>query len=238
MVRLAKFAVLPIVLSLLTASWSEAQNQRQSRGRRGGFRGFTKVTLAAVEQVQKELKCTAEQKQQLVKIASTYRAELRGLSNDVQATSKAERDKKQAEQQQQRQKVVSDAEKNVAAVLNDDQVKRLNQITIQQRGLQALLDKKIATDLNLSQAQQGRIRRAITQQQEKRSKLFEGLRDLSREERRKKFAELRPKSDEIRKQAEKSALIALTTAQKEKFEQLKGKKFELDRSALFRRRNR
>jgi Spy/CpxP family protein refolding chaperone len=65
--------------------------------------------------------------------------------------------------------------------------------------------------------------------------MFEGLADLSQEARREKFAEIRDETRKLREEAAKKALEVLTPQQREKLEKLKGEKFELDRSRMFRR---
>ena len=57
------------------------------------------------------------------------------------------------------------------------------------------------------------------------------MRDLSREERRAKMAEMRPKMEEARKEAMAKALEILTPEQKAKLEKMKGAKIDIDLSA-------
>ena len=60
-----------------------------------------------------------------------------------------------------------------------------------------------------------------------------GGRDRSREEREKAFAETRTKMEELRKETEKAVQDVLTDSQKQQLAEMKGKEFNLDRSALF-----
>src|SRR4051812_16361065 len=71
--------------------------QAQRNGTRGGRAPEDMVTLAANEQVQKELSVTDEQKPKITKIAEDYREEIRPLTSGLRDLSSEERDKKIAE---------------------------------------------------------------------------------------------------------------------------------------------
>ncbi len=116
----------------------------------------------------------------------------------------------------------------------------------------ALTEPATAKALGLSAAQVTKIKAATTAGQKKQEELTAGLRNAfggrgqrgkkddkskdkkatkrpSREELTKRFADLRTKGEAIRAETDKAISAVLTAAQKTKFEELKGPKFELAR---------
>ena len=144
-------------------------------------------------------------------------------------------------------------------ILDEGQASRLKQIVLQQKGNRALTEPATAKALGLSAAQVTKIKTATAAGQKKQQELTAGLRGAfggrgqrgkkdakgakskskskdkkdtkrpSREELTKRFADLRTKGEAIRAETDKTIAAVLTAAQKTKFEELKGPKFELAR---------
>lgn len=110
------------------------------------------------------------------------------------------------------------------------QKKRLREISIQLEGTRALLRDDVKRELGLSDTQVKKI-------EEIRNSAFSGLRNLFRRGgggQRPNFDEIRKKIQQAREKSDKEILNVLTTKQREKFEQMKGK--PIDREKLFQRR--
>ena len=274
------------LMALSITSWSVAQEGgRRGREGRGGGRGrggpsfggfggfrIDKMMLAGSEQVQKELKVSEEQKGTIGKVVASYREKSRELfprggrggpggrggrgGRDGGDVSREEREKQRAETEKKRDKLRQEAEKKLAGILDKKQVKRLDEIALQQRGIDALTDANVAAALHLSKEQIEQIKKAVQSGRDKRGELFRGGfgggrgrggpgggarggrgggegRGGGARGGRGGFGEIREKMEKIQKETETAVLASLTGEQKKKFASMKGKKFELDRRSLF-----
>jgi hypothetical protein len=112
-------------------------------------------------------------------------------------------------------------------ILLPHQMKRLTEIFIQQAGASALDDEEVATELNLTVDQKATLAKV---RDENRQTMGAQMRELfqpggDRDANRDKFAAMRKTADE-------KVLAVLTSEQKAKFEELKGKTFDLPEDAL------
>lgn len=237
---------LAVALLVVSATLADAQDREGRRGGRGfgrfGRGGFTrtidKLRLAQADQVQSEIKVTEEQKSKIDEIVASYREESRGLFTGLgnfREMSDEERSEAMASFRKKQEKLVATFGKKIDGVLEKAQVKRLNEIALQQKGVQALTDAPVAAALKLSEEQVGKIKAVFKSQEEAAQKLREGLRGRGREGGREAFAEYREKTENLRKESEAKALAVLSEEQQKQFVAMKGKEFELDRRALFRR---
>jgi len=224
--RVRSYLVLVLVFAVVTVSIAAAAAQAPA-GRRGfgGTRGSL-LGLLRVEQVQKELKLTEDQIGKVGQISEKLRAEMRepyaGL-RDIEDMQ--ERRAKMTELSNQ---FDAKARGELREVLSRVQIMRLYQIRFQVRGtVDALNNRWIAGRLELTDEQKKKAAELDKATQDKVTKAYSPLQDLSREERREKMAELREKITKLREEAEKNALGLLTAEQKEAFEKMKGDKFEL-----------
>jgi len=199
-----------------------AVGEAQAQGRRGR-RSRSLIGLAAREQVQKELDVNSEQKTQIKKVSDSYRSELRELFSGLQGVPAEERAEKFAELQSKRQELAAAAEKKLAAVLKEDQIQRLKEIGIQVLGSRTLVRDEIAKALDLSKEQRVKIQGVIESEQKRSLQLFQDAQSGKIER-----SELREKFSDLRKEIRTEALDVLTKEQKEKFETMKGEKFQLD----------
>ena len=181
------------------------------------------------------------------------------LGEGFRDLSREDREKKLAELRASTEKKSKEAEADLyGLILDEGQANRLKQIVLQQKGNRALTEPATAKALGLSTAQVTKIKAATTAGQKKQQELTAGLRGAfggrgqrgqrgkkdakgakskdkkntkrpSREELTKRFADLRTKGEAIRAETDKTIAAVLTAAQKTKFEELKGPKFELAR---------
>ncbi|MCH8921711.1 MAG: hypothetical protein IIA67_01030 [Planctomycetes bacterium] len=198
------------VAALTLAIFADAA-QAQRRGRGG--------SLIGIEQVRKELKVTDDQKSKLDEIQKKQRSASRELFSGLRDLPQDERRAKFTELRELNKKFTAQTNE----VLSADQKKRLQEITIQVRGGSALSSGDVAKALGLSDEQKKKLTAVNADYRTKTRELFQG----DREGRREKFSALRKENGE-------KLLAVLNADQKEKFEKMQGKKFELDRSALRR----
>ena len=232
----------PCALVLLTLPLNAGEEGKGGgRGFGAGMGGFfgggiDKPTLLRMEQVQKELKVTDEQKTKIDAVLTASRERMRGQmpSGGLRDLPQEEREKKMAEFRDARKKANEETEKELAKVLTADQSTRLDEITLQQRGAEGLKDEKVAKKLDLTKDQLTKIDEALAWGQAEQRKLMGEGRGQGKNVDREAFKQNQEKRDKIRKDMEAKALEALSKDQKEKFEKMKGKAFELDRSAIFR----
>ena len=231
---------------------------RQRGGGFGGFGGQRgsagALQLIGREEVRKELKITEEQQGIIRELQTSSRPNFRELLGNIRDLSREEREKKFAELRASSEKKSKEAEADLyGLILDEGQATRLKQIVLQQKGNRALTEPATAKALGLSAAQVTKIKAATTAGQKKQEELTAGLRNAfggrrgqrgkkddkskdkkdtkrpSREELTKRFADLRTKGEAIRAETDKAISAVLTAAQKTKFEELKGPKFELAR---------
>lgn len=175
----------------------------QRGGGRGGFGGGGAMLLGQ-KSVQAELKLSDEQTAKVTTHLEKQRgafAELRDLSREERAAKMRER-----------------ATANEAAlkeILTADQLKRLKQITLQQRGASALADDEVADAVGLTADQKEKVRSINSEMRG----LFQGGGGEDREAMRKKFEEARASSN-----TKLEAL--LTPEQQTKWKELNGEPFK------------
>jgi Spy/CpxP family protein refolding chaperone len=200
-----------------------AQGQGRGGRGRGGFGGgfmFGSAQLLGIEQVQKELKITEEQRGKLMALREEGGRPDFGRFRDL---SEEEREKAFAEMREK-----ADAQnKKAEALLDAGQLARLKQISLQVRGNAAIADDAVAKDLGLSEEQVAQAK-AIGEETSKQ------MRDLRRGARSEDREAMRKKREELQKNADEEYLAILTDEQKTKLTNLKGPEFKLDQSALRR----
>src|SRR5438132_13231528 len=186
--RVLRLAALVSVLAVLAAV---ALAQPQFGGRFGGS-GISAMLLRQ-ESIQKELKLTDEQINQVEELSNKLREQFRDLL-DLES---AERDRK-------RQELIKENESAIAAILKPDQFKRLKQISYQREGTSALTSPEVAKALGLTDAQQKFILKISDETNRETRKLFGG--GFRAEDGRKKM-------DNVRSSATDKILSVLTVPQ-------------------------
>lgn len=112
----------------------------------------------------------------------------------------------------------------VAKILKPEQLKRLDEIRIQQAGVGALNFPDVAEKLKISDEQKEKMGKVREESQAQMRELFTGARDGDREAARAKMTEMRT-------QTEEKVLAVLNADQKKQFEDMKGAKFDMPENA-------
>jgi hypothetical protein len=189
--------------------------------RRGGFGGMFGgggyTFLIGNEKIQAELKLTDKQKSDVNALREELMAAApRGGFGGGRNASPEEREKAQAEFR----KRTEENNKKFEALLNADQVKRIKELSLQQRlqfgGYAVLADPEVAKALNFSVDQQNTVKMIAEASQARMREMFQGG-GFDRE-----------KADELRKNADKEYLAVLKDDQKKQLETMQGAKFEFD----------
>ncbi len=148
-----------LVAIVLTSSPVSAQDQDREQGRRRAFRGVMgrpDSMLAAVPEVQEELKLSDEQKAKVEALAGRDIAELQGLRDELADVPAEEL---QARVLQRNAEIREKSRANLAEVLEPEQRKRLDQIDLQVRGYQAFTTSdRVREALEFTDEQQARLR--------------------------------------------------------------------------------
>jgi len=216
----------------------------------GGF-GTSRLSLASLEAVQKELGLEPAQIEAIQKLRDELRPMREGGKGRPGGKGKAkapealnqvpadwffvqaqaqpgQRGQFTPEQLEEFRKQAAERAKQektkLAEILLPNQMKRLNEIYIQQLGTRALDDEDVAGELKITAEQKTSIAKVREESQAKMRELFTAGAGGDREAARTKMAEMRKASDE-------KILAVLTADQKAKLEELKGKPFELPEGA-------
>jgi Spy/CpxP family protein refolding chaperone len=205
---LAQLTVLCSLTALVTSP-AYCQPPEGGRGGRGGGGmrgGMPSYMLLGQESVQKELKFTDEQKQQVDQLVSKMREEMQGLQ-----------DAEPAEREQKMREMSEKGDKAVKKILQPEQAKRLREITLQVQGPMALANPKVADELQLTDDQKAKIKDI----QEDMSKEVRALREggAGRQE-------MQRKTTELRKQAGDKIQGLLSADQKSKWKEMTGEPFK------------
>jgi Spy/CpxP family protein refolding chaperone len=198
------------VLALAAASTAWAQRPQGGRGF-GGFGGG--LGLLSQQSVKDDLKLTEDQSKQVDELAAKQRETFSGFRD----LSREERREKFAE-------IAKEARTKLDSILNADQLKRFRQITLQQRGGEALGDPEVAESLGLSDEQKGRIRELAEKAREEMRGLFGGGDGGDR-------TEIRQKIDAARAALNEKYQGVLNAEQQGKWKELLGQPFRANCAA-------
>ncbi|MDA1248797.1 MAG: hypothetical protein O2820_06185 [Planctomycetota bacterium] len=186
-------------------------------GAPGGFGGgFGGGDILSRDDVRQELGITADQIKQIEEAQTAQREKMFEMFRNM-------RDMSQEERTAAFTKAREDSTKAVESQLNANQVKRMQELTLQRQGYSALRGDSVATDLGISDDQKTKVQAALSEYDVARFELRR-LRDLSDEDREKKQAELEANRDKIIKSV-------LSASQLQTFEGKQGAKFEFSEEA-------
>ena len=219
--RLTILATLALGAAVLTAAGSQA-----AEGRRGPGRGFGRDSLLGLlrlEQVRKEMGLNEEQTAKVEQLVEKLGAEMREKFTALrQIEDRTERRAKMNELSDQADDKVRE---QLRGTLERDQVMRLYQIRMQIRPVvDSLANQYVARRLELTEEQKKKVAEIGEQMQAKRAELFGSFREATDQQR----AEAMQKLRQLRGDADEQALALLTAEQKEAFENMKGKKVEIE----------
>ena len=211
-----RFSVVTAAVAILVVAGMTSTASAQRQGGRGfGGRGFGAMGLLRMEEVQKELNLTSEQKEKL--------QDLGGQRGDTQNLSREERQKRF-------QEMAKKADETIKNTLDEKQQKRLEELVIQREGATALTRPAVAKKLGLDEAQQEKVKKIVADNAQANRPNFQ---NATQEERQKFLAEVRE-----RREKENTALLAVLTAdQKKAFEKMEGEKFTFPRFGRNRNQN-
>lgn len=193
-----------VILALTVAAVLASPAWAQRTPGAGGFMGG-QLGLLGAKSVQEELKLTEDQIGKVKELAEKQREsfkELGKLSREERRTKFEDSSKA--------------SNKAVAEILKPEQVKRLKQISWQQRGGAAMEDPEVAEALKLTDEQKGKIK---TLREDTGKEMRELIKGGNREEARKKMGELRKANNE-------KLQAVLTAEQKAKLKELTGEPFK------------
>jgi hypothetical protein len=199
-----------VLLALTQAAWLTSPALAQ-RGR-SPFSGPGYVVTNG--SVQKELKLTDEQAK---KITSALKAVYDKLQGDFAALRKLQGDEARRKLEAVSQAVNEGSMKALADVLSAEQLKRLKQILLQQRGAQAFNDAEIQKELKLSDDQKDKIKTINDDVGQELRSIFQGRDDLEGKQK---------KADALLKETVERVCSVLTDEQRKVWKALVGEPFE------------
>lgn len=218
----SRLRIVVVLAGLLLAaqSFSQAQGPGGGGGRRGGPQGgnIGAAGLLRIEEVQKELGVTDEQKAEFTKAMESMQGPGAFNREEFRKLSQEERDKKLAEFRKEGEERSKKADEAVKALLKPEQWTRLSELRLQREGVRALSREDVQTQLGLTDEQKAKIK-TLT---EAPIQGFANFEDMSEEER----AKLREEMTARREAFNKGMAEVLTPEQKETWTKLQGAKFE------------
>lgn len=223
---------------LLAATIADAQPPGRGRGGPGfgGFGPQGKLDVVRNEAAQKDMALKEDQVAKVKELTDQIGEERRaafqgggaGSFQDFQSLSQEEREKRIAELNKRREEASKKINEKflplLSEILTEEQETRLQQIVWQAAGAQALLEKELATKLNLSSEQQDKLasinKDAADKAAELRPQFGRGGGGANFQE---AFAKIR----EVNETRDKNLNDVLTAEQKAEFAKLKGKEFDV-----------
>jgi Spy/CpxP family protein refolding chaperone len=216
--------VLALVFGTALAAAAQTPPAEGARRGPGGDRARgTLLGLLKLEQVQKELKLTEELLGKVKKVDEEITAEMTKESAALREIE--DRDQRRAKMTELADKLDAKSAEKLGDVLSKEQMTRLQEVRMQVRSVvDSLGNKAVAEKLKVTEEQKTKLAEINKDLQAKRTELFAGMRDATEEQR----AEAMKKFRKVRSDADEKALALLTPEQKKAFEDMRGKKFELE----------
>jgi len=160
-----------LVLTLGAVALMAAPAFAQGRGG-GGMFGGGPGALLSNKGVQKELKLDDEQVKKVETLSTELREKMTGLREKLQDVPQEERGEKMRELMKP---INDDMKKSLAGILKPEQVKRLDQIQLQQQGVNAFADPETAKKLNLTDEQKDKLKGIVEDHRSQQRELFQGF---------------------------------------------------------------
>jgi Spy/CpxP family protein refolding chaperone len=213
------------------------------KGRRGGPRvgsyGLEKLTLLKAKEVQKDLELTDDQKTKLEKFADDMKTQVSAQLEGLKDLSQEDRRAKMAEIRSKLDDRAKEVQAKLDEVLSTQQRDRLAQIGLQARGIRVFTQKEVEDALQLTDDQKEKLKDL----RDKIGSEFRGGRGPGGPAAGGPAAggpsAGGPSSDEIREKIKKLAAESmdkakeiLTAEQREKLDNMLGKKLDIDMSQL------
>lgn len=201
------------------------------------------IILLQLKPVQAELGVTAAQRNAMNKYADSHRASLKTYYESLNKAKASQPDKPKLE------RMFNALKQAVLAQLNDAQIKRLREISLQELGFSALADDTVAGKVGLSGAQLTKLRKVLSDGLSKASKIeyqavTEATKDiqgktpksaaerdslvkLANERAASAEGRVHPQVMRVRDETSAKVLAVLTPQQKANWKALQGKPFKL-----------
>jgi hypothetical protein len=219
-----RMLVVVAVMSCVALVGAQGGGGGQGRGGqgRGGFqrgRGNSELGLAMRADVQKEITVTDDQKKKLEDLQAKSRQNGGGFgggNGGGQRPTMEEMQKQMAEQRAQQHK-------DIAAILNEGQMKRLGELLLQREGANALANADTQKALGLTADQVTKIKDLQTKQREAGQALREKMQnnEMTREE-------MMEATQKNQKTMGEELMKILTADQASKFKAMQGKEFKFE----------
>ncbi len=120
--------------------------------------------------------------------------------------------------------------KALEGILDKDQLKRLRQIELQQRGPRAYADAKVQDALKFNEDQKDKVKTILDEVAQEMKEMFKAGKGGD-------FKAIREKMDNLRKEATEKLAGVLTSEQKKAWKQLVGEEFKMERPDFKKKRD-
>ncbi|NLI01313.1 MAG: hypothetical protein GX446_17675 [Chthonomonadales bacterium] len=198
-------------------------------GRQGGMMGGRMgmmgggLGLLRIPEVQQELKMTQPQIAKLDGAQQALQESMRELmqgAGGFQQMSQEEREKLMAKGEELQDKAV-------AGILDQTQLKRYKELSLQRQGAMALMRPSVAKELGITEEQRQKMQQIQQDQMAQMRQMFQrgqggGFQQMTPEERQQRMQQLR----EAQEKAQAAMLNVLNAQQKAKWAQMTGKPFK------------
>ena len=239
MIRIRSILFMALVgLSVMAIATAEAQQRggRQGgrdRGMGGRSGGISAEQLLRIEKVRTEVGVSEEEWAQLQTLSERNREGARERYAKLREMS-------EEDQRAERKKIGEERAKQLAIILSEAKIARLNQLRLQMSGFDALGSPDVVGKLKISPGQGERlvvIRDKMREKSRQGMGDFRSIAQLSGEERTAKLKEMMEKRRKVQDDALKEAVdTVLTTSQQETWKGMIGKPFAIDLSDLMQGR--
>ncbi|MEZ6127244.1 MAG: Spy/CpxP family protein refolding chaperone [Planctomycetaceae bacterium] len=246
---LLRHALMACLAATLFTAIAEAQPGGGGRGGRGGFGGFgggftiSRAQLLGSEDVQAELKIGDGQSATITAALEAYREERNAARPDFGSfrdMSEEERTKAFEKMRKDGEALNKKTDEVLNALLEPEQIKRLDQIAVQARLRMAmtatLKSDEMRKELSITDEQLAKVDEIETAAAEARRKMFEDARAAGGGRgdgnRGAGGGDPRAAFEKSRQEMTDKVMAVLNDDQKKKLDELKGKEFELDMRSL------
>jgi hypothetical protein len=181
-----------------------------------GGRGMGMGSPITNKSVQEELKLAPEQVSKVQTLADSLREKMRPEFQKLQDLAPEERMEKMQElARSSREETV----KGLKDILQVDQLKRYQEIVLQQRGFDAMSEAEVQAKLNLSADQKDKIKGLQADFVKGRQEIFQNAQDNPQG--------AFPKFQALRKETQEKAMALLSADQKKSWKEMTGEPFEI-----------
>jgi len=180
--------------------------------------------------VKKELTITDDQQNQLDDVAGQMQADALEIFSGLQDLSPEEREKEMPNLMKMLQEKGKELQGKVDKILDPKQTARMNEISLQARGAQALEDEDVIKALKLTDDQKKKLNDIRESFADKQNEIIKQLTEGGGGG---DGGDLREKVQELMKELGEKAMAVLTSEQKSTFEKMQGAKFDLPKGRGF-----